>query len=395
MNRDQNSNLKTKAFIIGLSIIGMAVDIFIFAFPLPAEENDNAAPKVPVLFETPKGAEWITSPEIKPIAAPEMKWADTTRKFDDKGNNIPWAKDPTVVKFKGKYLMYFTLLPDEKTKKNGVSIVIGIAESENLKDWKLLGEVMPMQTCDAKGLGAPCARVWDGKVHLFYQSYGTGKNDAICYASSEDGLEFKPHPENPIFRPSGDYTCGRAIDADVFIFKGKIFLYAATRDPEMKIQKLVVATTDLKSDFGPKTWTQPVDHSILDPELPWETNCIEAPTVCQRGDFLIMFYAGGYNNDPQRIGVAKSDDGINWTRLWSVPFIPNGPKGNWNSSESGHPGVFVDDDGRTYLFYQGNPDHGRSWFLSQVEIGWKGEIPYVVNIEDRGFFNDTNEPRTM
>lgn len=343
---------------------------------------------VPVLYPTDSEIRWITDPTLAPIASPKMKWADTTKKFDSSGKAIPFSKDPTVVRFNGRYLMYFSLHPDTKEKKP-YGWTIGIAESTNLVDWKTVAEIPPMQQCDAKGLCAPCARVWHGKVHLFYQTYGNGKNDAICYASSDDGIHFKPHPENPIYRPHGDWTCGRAIDADAFIFKDKLFLYAATRDADMRIQKLAVATADaegLKNPeklLGPKAWTQAFDGSILEPELPWETKCLEASTVCQRGNTLIMFYAGGYNNNPQQIGVAQSEDGIHWTRLWSVPFIPNGLKGSWNSSESGHPGVFVDDDGRTYLFYQGNPDNGRSWSLSQVEIGWENDIPFVLGTEKK------------
>ena len=49
----------------------------------------------------------------------------------------------------------------------------------------------------------------------------------------------------------------------------------------------------------------------------------------------------------------------------------------WNSSESGHPGLFVDDDGETYMFFQGNNDHGKTWYLSWVKIGWKDGKPYV------------------
>ena len=60
------------------------------------------------------------------------------------------------------------------------------------------------------------------------------------------------------------------------------------------------------------------------------------------------------------------------------PFLRNGPPGSWNASESGHPGIFRDDDGRTYLFYQGNNDHGRTWHLSKVEVRWKHDRPYVV-----------------
>ena len=33
----------------------------------------------------------------------------------------------------------------------------------------------------------------------------------------------------------------------------------------------------------------------------------------------------------------------------------------------------VDDDGQTYLFYQGNPDRGKSWYLTRVRIGWKND----------------------
>ncbi len=349
--------------------------LFPFVVLLNISLRAQDTPKV--LYPTDNNVQWITNPTTEKIAQPKMKWADTAKKFDKDGKPIPYSKDPTVVKFGGRYLMYFSLPPSDKVK-TPCGWIIGIAESSDLVNWKTVREIAPMQDCDQKGLCAPCARVWDGKVHLFYQTYGNGKNDAICYASSENGLDFTPHPENPVFRPHGDWTCGRAIDADVFRFKDKLFLYVATRDPDMKIQKLAVATADPNSDYGPKCWTQAADRSILEPELPWETKCIEAATVCERNGKLVMFYAGGYNNDPQQIGVAQSFDGVNWTRLWSVPFLPNGPAGQWNSSESGHPGVFVDDDGKTYLFYQGNPDKGKTWFLSVVEIGWNGDEPFVV-----------------
>lgn len=340
------------------------------------QEKGAGEATVSVLHVTSPEIKHITSPNIDAIRKPKMLWGDASRKFDAEGKGIAFSKDPSVVRFRDKYLMYFSLPPSDK-EKTSYGWTIGIAESDDLIHWKRTGQILPMEKCDAKGLCAPCAVVIKDKVHLFYQTYGNGKDDAICTASSDDGLDFTPHASNPIFRPSGDYTCGRAIDADFFIFKGKAFLYAATRDPEMKIQKLVVATADPDSDFGPESWSEPVDASILEPELAWETRCIEAATVCERNGVLIMFYAGGYNNDPQQIGVARSEDGIHWTRLWSVPFIPNGESGSWNSSESGHPGVFVDGE-NTYLFYQGNSTKGRNWLLSRVKLGWTGEIPYVV-----------------
>jgi hypothetical protein len=112
--------------------------------------------------------------------------------------------------------------------------------------------------------------------------------------------------------------------------------------------------------------------------MPWEKQCIEAPTVVQHDGKLFMFYAGAFNNEPQQIGVAVSTNALTWKRLPSLrdePFMANGQPGSWNSSESGHPGVFTDANGQTYLFYQGNNDHGKTWHLSWVKIAWNTNGP--------------------
>ena len=136
------------------------------------------------------------------------------------------------------------------------------------------------------------------------------------------------------------------------------------------------ATID--SDFARDKWTQACDAPILAPALPWEKQCIEGAALCKHGGRLFMFYAGAYNNEPQQIGCAVSDDGIHWERLSEEPFLPNGRPGTWNASESGHPYAFTDDDGTTYLFYQGNNDNGRTWYLSHVRIAWEGGLPVLA-----------------
>ena len=312
----------------------------------------------------------VTPADFPPIRDPKMKWAQGT-----------FAKDPSVIRFGGRYFLYYSYFD---SRSEHPILTIGIATSDDLANWHFERNLLPMQEVDAKGLGAPCAKVIGGRVLLLYQSYGGGPQDAICLAWSDDGLSFTPHPQNPVFRPHGNWTNGRAIDADLVLFQGKFFLYAATRDPEGKVQKLTVATADPASDLGPDAWTQAADFSILEPALPWEKNCIEAPSAVVRGGKLYLFYAGAYNNEPQQIGVAVSDDGIRFTRLWNVPFIPNGPDGQWNRSESGHPGIFTDQDGATWLFFQGN-DNRKDWYLSRVRIDWTNtgglEIPNVIGEE--------------
>lgn len=296
--------------------------------------------------------------------------------FADSSCGRPFSKDPAVISFRGRYWMYYSRPPVGDDPTIGWSI--GIAQSRDLENWDVVGAILPQGGCEQKGICAPGAIVLDGVIHLFYQTYGNWKNDAICHATSRDGLTFGRNPENPIFSPHGGWNAGRAIDADVIVNGRELLLYFATRDPAMKIQMLGVASAPLDSGFGRSAWTQRCDQPILKPELPWEGECIEAPAVCCKNGRFFMFYGGAYNNSPQQIGAAVSEDGITWQRLSDQPFLPNGAPGLWNSSESGHPFIFCDSDGRDYLFFQGNNDHGKTWYLSRVEIGWQNDLPVLL-----------------
>ena len=326
----------------------------------------------------------ICSPAVPPLKDPGLPELELLQRpamyYTDTSYGRAFAKDPDVVRFKGRYLMYYSI------SRGKQGIAIGIAQSGNLEHWTKVGDILPGAEYEKKGLAAPGAIVLRGKVHLFYQTYGNGRKDAICHAVSDDGIHFVRNETNPIFRPTGAWNCGRAIDADVIEFEDRLLLYCATRDPEMKVQMLAVAAAPLNSGYGRDCWKQLCDESILKPELPWEKKCIEAPTLCKHGDRLVMFYAGAYNNEPQQIGCAVSRDGIQWERLSKFPLLPNGPSGEWNSSESGHPGVFEDDDGRQYLFFQGNNDNGATWYLSKMKIGWDDNKPLLIRPKDARVF---------
>lgn len=286
----------------------------------------------------------------------------------------PFSKDPCVIRLGGRYLMYYSL-PPFGDGRVGDGWGIGIAESRDLLTWTRMGEVPPEGEHEGKGICAPFVMAVNGEVHLFYQTYGNGAKDAICHAVSGDGQAFRRDPTNPIFRASGGWNSGRAIDVEVVRFRGNWFLYAATRDPESRVQMLTGAVS--KSGLGREDWEPLGGGPLLRPELGWEKRCIEAPSVVERDGQLFMFYAGAYNNEPQQIGCARSRDGVEWERISGEPWLAVGPAGSWNSSESGHPAVFVDADGETYLFYQGNNDRGRTWLLSFVQVDWRGGVPRV------------------
>lgn len=362
------------------AVVVSAVLSGVLAFPWPARSETGASAlgdsvkRSGARGEGPAaGAILQTVPVVvdeflcQALEKPRMHFADTI-------SGKPFSKDPAVVKFLGRYWLYYSLPPYETKPTKGWSI--GIAQSQNLVDWKKVGELKNTGAVEQNGFCAPGAIVIGARLHLFYQTYGNGTRDAICHAWSDDGLHFTRNSTNPVFRPEGAWNCGRAIDADVIEHQGRLLLYWATRDPEFKRQMQGVAAAPLDSSFARDAWTQlNPDGSILEPELSWERRCVEAAAMARHDGRLYMFYAGGYNNEPQQIGVAVSDDGVRFARLFQEPFLTNGPPGSWNSSESGHPFLFQDDDGQDYLFYQGNRDRGRTWYLSVMPIDWEDGKP--------------------
>lgn len=292
---------------------------------------------------------------------------------DDSRLSRPFAKDPHVVNWKDYYLMYYSIPKGDIDSGWG----IGIAKSSDLMKWEKIGEVTPVAEYENKGICAPCALVLGDSIHLFYQTYGNGANDAICHAISTDGINFVRNQTNPIFRPTGDWNCGRAIDAEVICYNNSFLLYFATRDRSYKKQIMGVAQS-YDSNFRRSSWRMVCDSAILYPTQEWEGKCVEGASVIIKNGRFYMFYAGSYNNAPQQIGVAVSENGIVWRRLLETPFLANGSAGEWNSSESGHPHIFDDKrTGRSFLFFQGNNDNGRTWYISNIEAFWNGDGPYL------------------
>ncbi len=78
----------------------------------------------------------------------------------------------------------------------------------------------------------------------------------------------------------------------------------------------------------------------------WATRSFWAPEVIQIGDKYYLHYTAAREDDIKHIGVAVSDKPTGpFVDLDDKPFIDNGSKGTIDSH------VFIDDDGRTYMYY--------------------------------------------
>lgn len=105
---------------------------------------------------------------------------------------------------------------------------------------------------------------------------------------------------------------------------------------------------------------------------------VEGPSVIPMGDWMFMFYAGAYNNDPQQIGVARSKDGIHWEKMSNKPFLANGDAGSWNYCESGHPHIFKSPQGKLICFIRETMILKNMVFIEYPDF-WKGDKPYLEN----------------
>lgn len=308
------------------------------------------------------------------------------------------TKDPVVVRFLDRYWMYYTIWRSPHVTG------VGMATSDNLLDWTPLPPLPLVGSLESEGIAAPGAIVLNGRLHLFYQSYSMRDfhGSAILHAWSDDGLHFHRNPTNPIYRPRAadgaayPWCSGRAIDPEVVVLNDRLFLYYATRDPSGRVQMLGAASAPLDSagNFSRDRWTtltpdeallRPRTPTPLDPpglDLSWEGDCIEAASILSHEGLHYLFYAGNYNQRPQQIGVAVSDDGLRFRRLnHGRPILTHGAPGTWNHGESGHPGVFRAADGHVRLFFQGcntSLTPPLDWHLSSVRLRWQavpGDVP--------------------
>ena len=164
-----------------------------------------------------------------PVAGGVMHWADRSR-------GTPFSKDPSVVRFGDRYLMYVSVPPKRGDNRWGRPS----QRARTCRPGKRSARLNRTARLEANGLCAGGAIVLGDRLHLFYQTYARGPDDAICHATSTDGVTFERSADNPIIRPTGDWTCGRAIDAEAHVIGDELLCYWATRDPELRVQMLGV-----------------------------------------------------------------------------------------------------------------------------------------------------------
>ena len=126
------------------------------------------------------------------------------------------------------------------------------------------------------------------------------------------------------------------------------------------------------------------DNPVLDIGEPgaWDadrTGCFSIMDVDGR---LHLYYMGSGGDEPWRIGLATSGNGVNWKRSASNPVLPEGKPDSWDGRQVSMPAVY-NDNGELRMWYSGAGKGGGFGLATSPDgVKWdrQGEGPVLRGI---------------
>jgi len=168
---------------------------------------------------------------------------------------------------------------------------------------------------DSRHTGAGAVIYHDGQFHMFRNGYQAWLYPSgIGYLTSDDGINWEEVQEDPVFMQeqipfevkTALLTSALVEEDGTWVFYFALFHSIGSEDPT----GIVRATAD--SPTG--EWT--VDEEFLleaGTEGEWDSSLIAVTSVIRTEDGYLMHYAAD-DGEIYAIGLATSEDGINWTK---------------------------------------------------------------------------------
>lgn len=176
---------------------------------------------------------------------------------------------------------------------------------------------------------------------------------------SNDNLSFVVRFTHPVLKPgkSGEWD-----EDDVhshWVLKddyGKYWMYYNGKQKPNSERGIGLA----KSNDG-INFLKTIKNPILTPILgTWESDCLWKCQVLNFGDDDFRIWYGGHLNDIGQVGYATSRDGIHWKRYERNPVLTVGKSGQWDSRCAENFRVLHEKNGEFIGLYLGAKEFGRS-----------------------------------
>jgi predicted GH43/DUF377 family glycosyl hydrolase len=244
-------------------------------------------------------------------------------------------------------------------------------------NWRWQARASPVMTRGLKDewdavdvLNPSVIRQGDAYYNLF--SGYDGKTWHTGLAVSGDGVTWRK--EGKILSPdTGTWEGGKiaANGSAIADESGILYYYQAGDDP--------VQIGLARSRNGHQWLRSGAPVLAVGPYGSWDETGIGDPYVIRAGRGYYMFYLGMDRARRQRLGVAMSDDGVNWYKLRGNPILELGEYGGFDEKGLGEPAVWTS-RGYYWMLYTGR-DHNevRRLGLARSRDGVRWEkLPMVI-----------------
>ena len=195
----------------------------------------------------------------------------------------------------------------------------------------------PSGQWDSSDVLNPSVIVHDRQLWNFYSGFdGTVWHTGL--ATSPDGVAWtrRGHVLSP--DPNG-WDRGYIAANGSALWRNGEFLYWYQAGDHGGIMRIGLA----RSSDGLHFRKEPKPVLDVGPYQSWDERAVADPYVIAAGDWLYLYYLGQDRAARQRIGAARSRDGVVWEKLRANPIVDISPPGSGAMDErgAGEPAVFI------------------------------------------------------
>lgn len=188
-----------------------------------------------------------------------------------------------------------------------------------------------------------------GEKYYNYYSGFDGEKWSTGLAISEDGINWEKYKNNPVISLSDKGWDSKYIAANgaAVYFDNKIYYYYQGMNEE-GVTQVGLAISENTVDFVKQ------ENAVITcgEAGTWDSNGIADPYIIEHNGKLYMYYLGMNELNIQRLGVAVSEDGLNWTKSNANPIMDVGVKGSFDENGLGEPSVYYEAP-YFYMLYTG------------------------------------------
>jgi predicted GH43/DUF377 family glycosyl hydrolase len=194
----------------------------------------------------------------------------------------------------------------------------------------------------------------DGRFWNFYSGFdGQAKIWHTGLATSPDGITWTPRGRVLSPDPNG-WDRGYIAANGSAMWRNGEFLYWYQAGDHGGVMRIGLA----RSPDGLHLKKDPKPVLEVGPYQSWDERGVADPYVIEIGGWLYMYYLGQDRAARQRIGVARSRDGVTWEKLRTNPIVDISAPGSgaMDVRGAGEPAVFVW-KGHYWMLLTGRDDH--------------------------------------